>query len=56
MFNEAKMGTSINIDNALVFVEEIIFSIMRNPDMLTGLARLKSKDNYTHIHSARHVL
>jgi HD-GYP domain-containing protein (c-di-GMP phosphodiesterase class II) len=51
MFNEARMGKAVNIENAVSLVEEITSSIMRNPGALIGLARLKTKDDYTYMHS-----
>lgn len=51
MFNEARMGGAIDVDNAQVLVEEISASVMRNPDALISLARLKSADDYTYMHS-----
>jgi putative nucleotidyltransferase with HDIG domain len=51
MFNEARMGKAINIGNAVSLVEEITSSVMRNPGALIGLARLKTKDDYTYMHS-----
>lgn len=51
MFNEARMGKAINVENAVSLVEEITSSVMRNPDALIGLARLKTKDDYTYMHS-----
>ncbi|RIZ72080.1 MAG: DUF3391 domain-containing protein, partial [Methylococcales bacterium] len=47
MFHEARMGKAINIEDAVSIVEEITASVMRNPDALIGIARLKTKDNYT---------
>jgi HD-GYP domain-containing protein (c-di-GMP phosphodiesterase class II) len=51
MFNEARMGKAVNVENAVSLVEEITSSVMRNPDALIGLARLKAKDDYTYMHS-----
>ena len=51
MFNEARMGKAVNIEHAVSLVEEITASVMRNPDALIGLARLKTKDDYTYMHS-----
>ena len=51
MFHEARMGKAINIEDAVSIVEEITASVMRNPDALIGIARLKTKDNYTYMHS-----
>lgn len=51
MFNEARMGKAIDVGNAQTMVEEIADSVMRNPGALIGLARLKTKDDYTYMHS-----
>ena len=51
MFNEARMGKAVNIENAVSLVAEITSSVMRNPSALIGLARLKTKDDYTYMHS-----
>jgi putative nucleotidyltransferase with HDIG domain len=51
MFNEVRMGKAVNIESAVLLVEEITSSIMRNPGALIGLARLKTKDDYTYMHS-----
>jgi HD-GYP domain-containing protein (c-di-GMP phosphodiesterase class II) len=51
MFNEVRMGKAVNIESAVSLVEEITSSVMRNPSALIGLARLKTKDDYTYMHS-----
>lgn len=51
MFNEARMGKAVDVSEAKSLVEEISLSIMRNPNALIGLARLKSTDDYTYMHS-----
>jgi putative nucleotidyltransferase with HDIG domain len=51
MFTEARMGKAIDARNAMPLVEEIAASIMRNPGALIGLARLKTADDYTYMHS-----
>lgn len=51
MFSEARMGHAINAEAAGELVEEISSSVVRNPDALIGLARLKSADDYTYMHS-----
>lgn len=51
MFNEARMGKAVDVDSAQGLVEEIAASVMRNPGALIGLARLKTKDDYTYMHS-----
>jgi HD-GYP domain-containing protein (c-di-GMP phosphodiesterase class II) len=51
MFNEARMGKVVNVEHAVSLVEEITSSVMRNPSALIGLVRLKTKDDYTYMHS-----
>lgn len=51
MFTEARMGKAIEAEQAMPLVEEIAFSVMRNPGALIGLARLKTADDYTYMHS-----
>ena len=51
MFQEARMGKTVDTDNAMPLVEEIAESVMRNPGALIGLARLKTVDDYTYMHS-----
>lgn len=51
MFSEARMGKALDAKDALPIVEEISNSVMRNPGALISVARLKSKDEYTYMHS-----
>jgi putative nucleotidyltransferase with HDIG domain len=51
MFQEARMGKAVNTAGALKLVEEISDSISRNPGALISLARLKTADDYTYMHS-----
>lgn len=51
MFNEARMGHSVNTELCLPLVEEISGSVQRNPGALVSLARLKSRDDYSYMHS-----
>lgn len=51
MFNEARMGRAVDAEKAMPLVEEIASSVMRNPGALIGLARLKTADDYTYMHS-----
>jgi len=51
MFNEARMGHTVNAENCLPLVEEISGSVGRNPGALVSLARLKSRDDYSYMHS-----
>lgn len=51
MFNEARLGKAIDAEQCLPLVEEISESVFRNPGALVSLARLKSRDEYTYMHS-----
>ncbi|MFA7400091.1 MAG: DUF3391 domain-containing protein, partial [Sideroxydans sp.] len=51
MFNEVRMGNAIKASEAAPLVEEISQSITRNPEAFLNLARLKTKDDYTYMHS-----
>ncbi|NWG30186.1 MAG: HD-GYP domain-containing protein [Rhodocyclaceae bacterium] len=51
MFQEARMGKAIDHAAAGALVEEITASVARNPGALISLARLKTADDYTYMHS-----
>ncbi len=51
MFGEARMGRAISTDQCAALVEEVTSSVFRNPDALVSLARLKTRDDYTYLHS-----
>jgi HD-GYP domain-containing protein (c-di-GMP phosphodiesterase class II) len=51
MFKEARMGRSIDTEALAPLVEEISLSVMRHPGALVSLARLKTRDDYTYMHS-----
>ena len=51
MFQDARMGRAIDLAGALPLVDEIAGSVIRNSSALIGLARLKTADNYTYMHS-----
>ena len=51
MFQEVRMGKAISAEAVGELVEEISSSIMRNPSALISLARLKTADDYTYMHS-----
>jgi len=51
MFSEVRMGKAINSENALPLVNDIVASVSRNQNAFTSLVRLKSKDDYTYMHS-----
>ncbi len=51
MFEEARMGKSVDVGGARLLVNEIADSVARNPGALISLARLKTLDDYTYMHS-----
>jgi putative nucleotidyltransferase with HDIG domain len=51
LFGEARMGKAINSEECFPLVQEIADSISRNPSALISLARLKTIDDYTYMHS-----
>ncbi|MBA1245444.1 HD-GYP domain-containing protein [Pseudomonas japonica] len=51
MFTDARLGKAINNEASIAAVEEITASVMRHPHALISLARLKSSDEYTYMHS-----
>ncbi|WP_394788837.1 HD-GYP domain-containing protein [Rhodoferax sp.] len=51
MFDAARMGEAVDTELAAHMVQEISDSVLRNPDAMISLARLKTADNYTYMHS-----
>jgi HD-GYP domain-containing protein (c-di-GMP phosphodiesterase class II) len=51
MFQEARMGRAVSPGAAAGLVEEISDSVSRNPGAIVSLARLKTADDYTYLHS-----
>lgn len=51
MFQEARMGKAIEAEEVGPLVDEISNSVLRNPGALISLARLKTADDYTYMHS-----
>jgi len=51
MFREARLGKAVDAEGCLPLVEEISSSVLRNPGALVSLARLKTQDEYTYMHS-----
>jgi HD-GYP domain-containing protein (c-di-GMP phosphodiesterase class II) len=51
MFNEARLGKAIDAERCRSLVGEIADSVYRNPGALVSLARLKTADDYTYMHS-----
>ncbi len=51
MFREARMGNTVDAASVGRLVEEISDSVARNTSALISLARLKTADDYTYMHS-----
>ncbi|MHA3902323.1 HD-GYP domain-containing protein [Castellaniella sp. WN] len=51
MFDEARMGRAIDPEATLPLVRQIADSVARHPQALFSVARLKTSDNYTYLHS-----
>ncbi len=51
MFGEARLGKALDAQQCMPIVEQVANSVARNPSALISLARLKTKDNYTYMHS-----
>lgn len=51
MFRQARMENAVKIDEAHGIVSQITESVVRNPHALISLARLKSANEYTYMHS-----
>lgn len=51
MFQEARLGKAVDAREMMPVVEEISNSVLRNPGAIVSLARLKTADEYTYMHS-----
>ena len=51
LFGEARLGNAIDSEVCLPIVDEVTSSLARNPSAFVSLARLKTKDDYTYMHS-----
>jgi putative nucleotidyltransferase with HDIG domain len=51
MFSDVRMGKAIKEEAAMQFVDDIADSVARNEGALISLVRLKTKDDYTYMHS-----
>lgn len=51
MFEEARMGNTVDTGSARRMVDEISDSVARNASALISLARIKTADDYTYMHS-----
>ncbi|MBZ8142416.1 phosphodiesterase [Rubrivivax gelatinosus] len=51
MFSDARLGRAIDGEACMPLVEQVTDSVFRNPGALVSLARLKTHDDYTYMHS-----
>lgn len=51
IFDGARLGKAVRSEAVLAVVDEISTSVLRNPHALIGVSRLKSKHEYTYLHS-----
>ncbi len=51
MFHEARLGKAIDPNATLPLVGEIAASVQRHPHAIISIARLKTHDDYTYLHS-----
>jgi HD-GYP domain-containing protein (c-di-GMP phosphodiesterase class II) len=51
MFTDVRMGKAVDTEHCLPLVQDITESVGRNPGALVSLARLKTSDDYTYMHS-----
>ena len=51
MFHDARLGKAVDVEYCMPLVDDITSSVRRNPGAIVSLARLKTSDNYTYMHS-----
>lgn len=51
MFRDVRMGKAVDAEHCLPLVADIADSVERNPGAIVSLARLKTSDDYTFMHS-----
>ena len=51
MFSEARLGRAIDAESFMPLVQEISDSVIRHPGAIVSLARLKTQDDYSYMHS-----
>lgn len=51
VMQDARLGKAVELDNVSPVVQNITESILRNSSALLGLLRIKTKDDYTFLHS-----
>ena len=50
MMEDVRLGKQVEVESVNPLAEKIIQSIFRNPHALTGISRIKTKDEYTFMH------
>ena len=51
MFEDVRLGRTLDAERCLPLVHDISASVIRNPGAMLSLARLKTQDDYTYMHS-----
>jgi HD-GYP domain-containing protein (c-di-GMP phosphodiesterase class II) len=51
VMQDARLGKAAEVEQVAPVVQDITESILRNPGALIGLSRIKTKDDYTFLHS-----
>ncbi|KGU53424.1 phosphodiesterase [Xanthomonas phaseoli pv. phaseoli] len=51
MFRDVRLGRTVDTEAAMPLVEAISDSVLRHPQALISVARLKTADDYTYLHS-----
>ena len=51
LFGQARLGKALDVRGCLPLVDELASSVFRNPGAVVSLARLKTKDDYSYMHS-----
>ena len=51
LHGDVRMGKALAADNFVPLVDELASSVFRNPEALLSLARLKTRDDYSYMHS-----
>ena len=51
LFQDARLGKAVDAETCLPLVDDITRSVDRNPGAIVSLARLKTSDDYTYMHS-----
>jgi putative nucleotidyltransferase with HDIG domain len=51
LFEDARMGRALRMENLASVIDEVDSAIARNPAAMLSVLRLKNKDDYTYLHS-----